>query len=87
MSTAVAAIVKRFGRSKNDTGSSEVQIALLTDRINSLQGDHFKEHKKDLHSKRGFLALVSQRRSLLDYLKRRNFPKYEEILAALGLRR
>ena len=87
MSTAIVAIINRFRYSKNDTGSSGVQIALLTSRINTLQNKHFKVHKKDNHSKRGFLALVSQRRSLLDYLKRSNFSKYKEILSTLGLRR
>ncbi|MCE1857647.1 30S ribosomal protein S15, partial [Enterobacter hormaechei] len=68
---AKAQIIAEFGRDVNDSGSSEVQIALLTAQINHLQG-HFSEHKKDHHSRRGLLRMVSQRRKLLDYLKRKN---------------
>ena len=69
-----------------DTGSSEVQIALLTERINSLT-EHFKAHKKDFHSRRGLLSLVGRRRRLLNFLKKKDFAKYEEILEKLGLRK
>ena len=68
---ATAKIVSEFGRDANDTGSTEVQVALLTAQINHLQG-HFAEHKKDHHSRRGLLRMVSQRRKLLDYLKRKD---------------
>ncbi len=81
-----AAIVAQYGRDAKDTGSSEVQIALLTAQINHLQA-HFAEHKKDHHGRRGLLAMVSRRRKLLDYLKRKDVAKYTELLAALGLRR
>lgn len=70
----------------NDTGSSQVQIALLTQRINEL-GQHFKTHKKDNHSRQGLLKMVSRRRKLLDYLKRRNIDEYHTIIKKLGLRR
>ncbi|WP_301099552.1 30S ribosomal protein S15 [Otariodibacter sp.] len=83
---AKAKIVAEFGRDEKDTGSSEVQIALLTAQINHLQG-HFAEHKKDHHSRRGLLRMVSRRRKLLDYLKRTDLAKYSEIIARLGLRR
>ncbi|MBA3769158.1 MAG: 30S ribosomal protein S15 [Blastocatellia bacterium] len=69
-----------------DTGSSQVQIALLTQRINELT-EHFKIHKKDNHSRRGLLIMVSRRRKLLDYLKRRDINEYHEIIKKLGLRR
>lgn len=81
-----AKIVNDFGRSANDTGSSEVQVALLTAQINHLQG-HFAEHKKDHHSRRGLLRMVSQRRKLLDYLKRKNVVSYTKLIERLGLRR
>ncbi|QGM81238.1 30S ribosomal protein S15 [Otariodibacter oris] len=83
---AKAKIVAEFGRDEKDTGSSEVQIALLTAQINHLQG-HFAEHKKDHHSRRGLLRMVSRRRKLLDYLKRTDLAKYSETIARLGLRR
>ena len=83
---AKAKIVAEFGRGENDTGSSEVQIALLTAQINHLQG-HFAEHKKDHHSRRGLLRMVSQRRKLLDYLKRKDAARYTDLIARLGLRR
>lgn len=70
----------------NDTGSSQVQVALLTQRINELT-EHFKTHKKDNHSRRGLLKMVSRRRKLLDYLKRTNINEYHEIIKKLGLRR
>jgi small subunit ribosomal protein S15 len=69
-----------------DTGSPEVQVALLTKRIIELQ-DHFKTHAKDVHSRRGLLKLVSQRRSLLDYLKRRDISRYHDLINRLGLRK
>ncbi len=69
-----------------DTGSSEVQIAILTERINSL-GGHFKSHQKDFNSRRGLLSLVGRRRRLLDYLKKKDFKKYEEIINKLSLRK
>ncbi|WP_386687494.1 30S ribosomal protein S15 [Lonepinella sp. MS14437] len=81
-----AAIVAEFGRDAKDTGSSEVQIALLTEQINHLQA-HFAEHKKDHHGRRGLLGMVSRRRKLLDYLKRTDLAKYQDIIARLGLRR
>ncbi|HEJ9487754.1 30S ribosomal protein S15 [Proteus sp. GOKU] len=83
---AKAQIVAEFGRCANDTGSSEVQIALLTAEINHLQG-HFSEHKKDHHSRRGLLRKVSSRRNLLDYLKRKDVARYSALIERLGLRR
>ncbi|ATM98675.1 MULTISPECIES: 30S ribosomal protein S15 [Proteus] len=83
---AKAQIVAEFGRGANDTGSSEVQIALLTAEINHLQG-HFSEHKKDHHSRRGLLRKVSSRRNLLDYLKRKDVARYSALIERLGLRR
>ncbi len=71
---------------ENDTGSSEIQVALLTERINGLS-EHFKTHKKDHHSRRGLLKLVSQRRRLLDYLRRTGPDRYRELIKRLGLRR
>ena len=82
---AKAKIVADFGRDENDTGSSEVQIALLTAQINHLQG-HFSEHKKDHHSRRGLLRMVAQRRKLLNYLKGKDLASYTSILERLGLR-
>jgi small subunit ribosomal protein S15 len=81
-----AKIVAEFQRAKGDTGSSEVQIALLTERINDLTG-HFKEHKKDHHSRRGLLRMVNQRRKLLDYLKGKNLDSYRALIKQLGLRK
>ena len=81
-----AQIIKDYQRAGGDTGSPEVQIALLTTRINELT-DHFKAHVKDLHSRRGLLKMVSQRRSLLDYLKRRNMEQYKVIINRLGIRK
>ncbi|PQQ38893.1 30S ribosomal protein S15 [Photorhabdus luminescens] len=83
---AKAQIIAEFGRDVSDSGSSEVQIALLTAQINHLQG-HFSEHKKDHHSRRGLLRMVSQRRKLLDYLKRKNVTSYTALIGRLGLRR
>ena len=79
---ATAKIVSEFGRDANDTGSTEVQVALLTAQIN-----HFAEHKKDHHSRRGLLRMVSQRRKLLDYLKRKDVARYTQLIERLGLRR
>ncbi|MGH9580836.1 MAG: 30S ribosomal protein S15 [Terriglobales bacterium] len=81
-----AQVVKQYQRAGNDTGSPEVQIALLTERINSLS-EHFKSHVKDFHSRRGLLKMVSQRRTLLDYLKRSNADKYRSVIERLGLRK
>ncbi|HWM44979.1 MAG TPA: 30S ribosomal protein S15 [Burkholderiales bacterium] len=79
-------VVKQYQRSGKDTGSPEVQIALLTERINSLT-EHFKNHVKDFHSRRGLLKLVSQRRKLLDYLKRKDADKYRGLIERLSLRK
>ncbi len=81
-----AEIIKEFGKNEKDTGSAEVQIALLTARINDLQ-DHFKSHKKDHHSRRGLLALVNSRRKHLDYLKKHSLDRYQDIIKKLGLRK
>ena len=81
-----ADILKQFQRAEGDTGSPEVQIALLTARINDLQ-PHFKEHTKDHHSRRGLLRLVSQRRKLLDYLKGKDVDRYRTLITKLGLRK
>ena len=78
-------IVSDFQRAKGDTGSPEVQVALLTARINDLTG-HFKEHTKDHHSRRGLLRMVSRRRKLLDYLKSRYLASYKALIEKLGLR-
>ena len=79
-------VVKEFATKKDDTGSPEVQVALFTERINGLT-EHFKLHKSDNHSRRGLLKMVSQRRSLLDYLKRTDIERYHEVVNRLGLRR
>lgn len=81
-----AEIVSKFQRKSGDTGSPEVQVALLTARINDLTG-HFKTHKKDHHSRRGLLRMVSRRRKLLDYLKNRNPESYRTLIEQLGLRK
>ena len=81
-----ARVVETYQRAKGDTGSPEVQIALLTERINSLT-EHFKKNVKDFHSRRGLLQMVSQRRSLLDYLKRVNIEAYRSVIDRLGLRK
>ena len=81
-----AAIVAEYAVKEGDTGSPEVQVALLTTQINHLQG-HFKEHIHDHHSRRGLLRMVSQRRKLLDYLKRKNADRYADLIQRLGLRR
>jgi len=79
-------VVSEFKRTENDTGSPEVQIALLTARIQHLT-DHFKLHKHDHHSRRGLLRMVNQRRSLLDYLKEKEIQRYRDLIERLGLRR
>jgi small subunit ribosomal protein S15 len=79
-------IIEKFKIHDSDTGSSEVQIALLTDRIQYLT-EHFKTHKKDHHSRQGLLKLVGQRRSLLDYLKKKDIGKYRTLIQELGLRK
>lgn len=79
-------IIAKHGRTPGDTGSPEVQIALLTARI-SLLTDHLKMHKKDHHSRRGLLMLVGQRRGLLNYLKNKNITRYRELIAELNLRK
>ena len=79
-------IVQQYQRSPSDTGSSDVQIALLSERIAGLT-EHLKIHKKDRHSRRGLLLLVSQRRALLDYLKRKDTQRYRSLIERLGLRR
>ena len=81
-----AEIVSKFARSKGDTGSAEVQVALLTERINTLT-DHMKEHKHDYHTNRGLLMLVGKRKSLLDYLKREDVQRYRELIDKLNLRK
>lgn len=78
-------IVKSFQKHEKDTGSSEVQIALLTQRISYLT-EHLKTHVKDFHSRRGLIALANRRRKLLDYLKRTDFEKYQDVLGRLNLR-
>jgi small subunit ribosomal protein S15 len=79
-------LIKAYQIHENDTGSPEVQIAILTDRINYLN-EHLKINKKDHHSRRGLLKMVGQRRSLLDYLKRKDFERYRSMVTRLGLRR
>ena len=81
-----AEVIKDNARDKSDTGSPEVQVAILTDRINTLT-DHFKAHHKDNHSRRGLLMMVNKRRSLLDYLKREDASRYSDLIAKLGLRK
>ncbi|BFN02740.1 30S ribosomal protein S15 [Moraxella osloensis] len=81
-----ADVIAKFKRSENDTGSPEVQVALLTARINDLQA-HFKAHKADHHSRRGLIRMVNSRRTLLDYLKRKDADRYTALINELGLRR
>ncbi len=80
------ALLQEYATKPNDTGSPEVQVAILTERINNLTG-HFKSHAKDNHSRRGLLKLVSQRRSLLDYLKGKDEGRYKSLIERLGIRR
>ncbi len=79
-------LIEKFRTHASDTGSPEVQVALLTTRINGLT-DHFKAHQKDHHSRRGLLMMVSQRKSLLEYLKRKNVERYKGLIKELGLRK
>ncbi|HEV7353146.1 MAG TPA: 30S ribosomal protein S15 [Brevundimonas sp.] len=81
-----AQVIADNARSEGDTGSAEVQVAILSERISNLT-EHFKTHKKDNHSRRGLLKLVSQRRSLLDHLKKSDEPRYAALIEKLGLRR
>ncbi|MCD7058552.1 MULTISPECIES: 30S ribosomal protein S15 [Pelagibacterium] len=81
-----AALIKEYATKDGDTGSPEVQVAILTERINNLT-DHFKTHAKDNHSRRGLLKLVSTRRSLLDYVKRGDQARYQSLIERLGIRR
>jgi len=86
MSIDSAKIIEEFKRTPNDTGSPEVQVALLSARIDQLT-DHFKAHKQDHHSRRGLLKMVNQRRSLLGYLKKKDAARYQALIERLGLRR
>jgi small subunit ribosomal protein S15 len=81
-----AEVMKEFGKKAGDTGSPEVQVAILSERINNLT-EHFKAHVKDNHSRRGLLKMVSQRRTLLDYLRRTNEKSYKTLIEKLGIRR
>lgn len=81
-----SSIVKQYQQSANDTGSPEVQVALLSARIKYLS-DHFNQHKHDHHSRHGLLKLVNQRRKLLDYIKRKDQQRYQQLISSLGLRR
>jgi len=81
-----AELVIEYGKAEADTGSAEVQIAILSERIKNLT-EHLQTHKKDVHSRRGLLVMVGQRRRLLDYLKNKHRPRYDEIIQRLGLRR
>jgi len=85
-SETISDMAKAFGLAENDTGSPEIQVALLSERINHLT-DHLKEHKKDHHSRRGLLMLVGRRRRLLDYIRDNDIERYREVIAHLGLRR
>lgn len=84
--TNKAEIIKEYQLEEGDTGSPEVQVALLTHNINKLQG-HFRDHKKDHHSRRGLIRMVNQRRKLLDYLRNKDASRYAELIKRLGLRR
>jgi small subunit ribosomal protein S15 len=79
-------LIEKFRTHTSDTGSPEVQVALLTERINDLT-EHFKKHQKDHHSRRGLLMMVSQRKGLLEYLKRKNVDRYKNLIKELGLRK
>ena len=83
---AKRAAIEEYSKKESDTGSPEVQVAILTGRISELQ-EHFKQHAKDHHSRRGLLRLVSRRRRLLDYLARKDVARYRELIGRLGLRR
>ena len=84
--TIKADIIKEYQTEDGDTGSPEVQVALLTHNINGLQ-EHFRDHKKDHHSRRGLILMVNQRRKLLDYLKSKDVARYSDLIKRLGLRR
>ncbi|AWV07070.1 30S ribosomal protein S15 [Marilutibacter maris] len=86
MSIDTSKVIQEHARGTNDTGSPEVQVALLTARIQTLT-EHFKQHKQDHHSRRGLLMMVNRRRSLLDYLKRKDNARYKALIEKLGLRR
>lgn len=79
-------VIEEYARSEGDSGSAEVQVALITSRLNYLQ-DHFQKHKKDHHSRRGLLKLVGQRRRLLDYLKNKDVQRYRDVIQRLGIRK
>jgi small subunit ribosomal protein S15 len=79
-------VVKEYATGKDDTGSPEVQVAILTNRINELS-EHMQQHKKDFHSRRGLLAMVAKRRKLLDYLKKKNEARYQDLIKRLSIRR
>lgn len=81
-----AEIIKEYATKKDDTGSPEVQVAILSERINELS-EHMQTHKKDFHSRRGLLAMVAKRRKLLDYLKKKDEERYTKLIKSLGLRR
>ncbi|MCB1354050.1 MAG: 30S ribosomal protein S15 [Rhodobacteraceae bacterium] len=81
-----ASLIQEYATKEGDTGSPEVQVAILTSRINTLT-EHFKTHKKDNHSRRGLLKLVSQRRKLLDYVKSKDMARYQTLIGRLGIRR
>ena len=80
------ALIKEYATKEGDTGSPEVQVAILTSRINTLT-EHFKEHKKDNHSRRGLLKMVAQRRKLLDYVKKKDVSRYQSLIERVGVRR
>lgn len=84
--TQKSGVIQNYQRAARDTGSPEVQVALLTTRINQL-GEHFAKHKKDMHSRQGLLRMINNRRSLLEYLKRVNAERYKSLIGRLGLRR
>ncbi len=87
MNTAAKAeVIKKYATKKDDTGSPEVQVAILTSRISELS-EHMQVHKKDFHSRRGLLAMVAKRRKLLDYLKRNDEDRYQKLIKELGIRR
>ena len=79
-------IINDFATKSGDTGSPEVQVAILTERISNLT-EHFKEHKKDVHSRRGLLMLVNKRRRMLNYLRKNDFERYEKVIQRLGIRK
>ena len=81
-----SALIQEYATNEGDTGSPEVQVAVLTERINNLT-EHMKTHKKDFHSRRGLLVMVGQRRRLLDYVKKKNVARYQQLIERLGLRR